>query len=242
MRFGLFKIRNRKSVPALYQYWNDSPPPDISAWMETWRGAEPDFRLEQFDDPAARKFIAEQIGAEAEATYLECRAPAMKSDFFRYCALYASGGVYVDAGTSYRGGLAELYAKGERGVLLRRTKGPAVRLINGFMIVKQPGDALMKFAIDSAIANIRSRRSEFVWDVTGPGILRRAFASESRSKMFAGFEILDMHSPPVKRVFQFLRRENKIGPLDWRRMQQTGETIYSSLAARAEADNDREPN
>lgn len=226
MRFGLFKNRTRRPVPIVYQYWDNNPPPDIASWMRTWEGVEPGFKLEQFDDGTARKFIAERIGTEAESAYLECRAPAMKSDFFRYCALYATGGIYVDAGTSYRGGLADLYAKGNRGLLLRRTKGPGVQLINGFMIAKRPEDSLMGFAIKSAIANIRNRKSQSVWDVTGPGILRRAYISELQSELFSGFEILDMHSALVRSVFVLLRREHKIGPLDWRQMRQAGETIF----------------
>lgn len=226
MRFGFFRDRSKKPIPIVYQYWDSDPPPDIVSWMKSWRSVEPLFKLEQFDDSTARKFIADRIGADAEAVYLECRAPAMKSDFFRYCALYATGGIYVDAGTSCRGNLADLYARGDRGVLLRRTRGPGIKLINGFMIAKRTADPLMEFAIKSAIVNIRNRKSQSVWDVTGPGILRRAYASELRSELFSGFEILDMHSAPVKRVFAFLRREHKSGPLDWRRMRETRETIY----------------
>jgi hypothetical protein len=238
---GFFKFRARRQVAVIYQYWDSDPPPDIESWMNSWLSAQPEFKLEHFDDSRARKFIADQIGSDAESAYLACRAPAMKADFFRYCALFASGGVYVDAGTVYRGGLADLYAKGDRGVLLRRTAGPAVKLINGFMIAKHRGDPLMKFAIDSAITNIRERKSQSVWDVTGPGILRRAHASEARPELFSGFEILDMHSAPVRRVFAFQRRENKIGPKDWRRMRDAGETIYAERLPRLDAGSGDEP-
>jgi hypothetical protein len=114
-----------------------------------------------------------------------------------------------------------------------------VKLINGFMIVKRPADPLMKFAIDSAVANIRDRKSLSVWDVTGPGIFRRAYASELRPGLFEGFEILDMHSAPVSRVFVFHRRDNKVGPKDWRRMRDANETIYLERLVQPEAGDDQ---
>jgi hypothetical protein len=127
----------------------------------------------------------------------------------------------------YLGGLGALYRRGARGVLLRKTKGETMRLTNSFMIVKEPRDPLMRFAIAAAIENIMTKRSESVWDVTGPGILRRAYGSEQRNKLFNGFAILQMHSPAVRQVIAYKKGEYKSGPRDWRRMQEAGTSIFS---------------
>jgi mannosyltransferase OCH1-like enzyme len=198
--------------------------------MRTWSKVEPDFRLEQFDDESAASFIQSQMGGQAEAAYRMCKAPAMKSDFFRYCALFVRGGIYADAGTVYRRDLASLYGLGSRGVLLCRTQGRAVRLINGFMIVQKAGDPLLDLAIRSAMENIETKRSQSVWQVTGPGILRQAYNSERRDELFSGFEILRMHSPSVLRVITYHKGEYKKGERDWRRMQESSISIFDESA------------
>src|SRR5437016_4495699 len=83
------RLFSKSDAPAVFQYWDQSPPPEIASWMQSWRKVEPDFKLEQFDSESAASFIQSHIGTEAEAAYRMCRAPAMKSDFFRYCALFA---------------------------------------------------------------------------------------------------------------------------------------------------------
>jgi mannosyltransferase OCH1-like enzyme len=217
-------------APTVFQYWDRSPPPDVASWMRTWRNVEPDFRLEQFDDESAAWFIQSQMGAEAEAAYRMCKAPAMKSDFFRYCALFARGGIYADADTVYKGHLASLYSLGSRGVLLRRTRGPGVRLTNMFIIVRKAGDALLDVAVRSAMENIHARKSQSVWQVTGPAILREAYKSERRAELFSGFEILGTHSRPVLQVIAYQKGEYKKGERDWRRMQEASISIYDEDA------------
>ena len=119
----------------------------------------------------------------------------------------------------------KLFAKGETRIAPSADSKASIKLINGFMIVKLAYDPLMKFVLESAIANIREKKSQSVWTWT-EFFLRRAYSSEQKSNLFSGFEILDMHSVPVRRVFAFQRREHKIGPLDWRQVRDTGETIY----------------
>ena len=223
---ALRKLFSKSDAPVVFQYWDQSPPPEIANWMQSWCKVEPDFKLEQFDSDTAASFIQLHIGARAEAAYRMCRAPAMKSDFFRYCALFARGGIYADADTAYKGDLASLYELGSSGLLLRRTKGVRVRLTNSFMIVRHAGNPLLEYAIDSAMKNIHAKRSQSVWEVTGPGVLRQAYNSERRADFFSGFAILQMHSTPVKRVIAFQKGEYKKGERDWRRMKEAGVSIY----------------
>tara|TARA_B100000683_G_C12507292_1_gene559529 strand:- start:2381 stop:3064 length:684 start_codon:yes stop_codon:yes gene_type:complete len=56
-----------------------------------------DFTFSYFDDERAREFVGQACGRETLATYDCFLAGAYKADVFRYCALYALGGVYVDS-------------------------------------------------------------------------------------------------------------------------------------------------
>lgn len=221
------RVFSKAPAARVIQYWDQAPPPDVAEWMQSWRKVEPDFRLEQFNDETAASFIQSHLGARAEAAYRMCRAPAMKSDFFRYCALLVGGGIYADADTVYNGHLESLYNCGSRGVLLCRTQGPRIRLTNLFMIVRNAGDALLELAVHSAMENIQAMRSQSVWQTTGPGILREAYVSTRRAELFSGFEILRMHSPPVRRVISYKKGEYKKGERDWRRMKEAGVSIYN---------------
>jgi hypothetical protein len=94
------------------------------------------------------------------------------------------------------------------------------------MIAKNANDPLMAFALHAAIRNIEERKSQSVWAVTGPGILRSAYVAEQSTHLFSGFEIVKMHSPAVRNVVQFRHGSHKSGPRDWRRMQEARESIF----------------
>ena len=91
----------------------------------------------------------------------------MQADFFRLCALFEYGGAYVDCDTENLGGLPVLCDSADRGVLFMRHGNVA----NDFMYFAQPRDRLAAYALEQAKRNIRSKASNSVWRVTGPGIM-----------------------------------------------------------------------
>jgi hypothetical protein len=212
--------------PIVFQYWDKDPPPQVVSWMQTWKQVKPEFELCVYNDESAAELIAQHIGSDAAAAYRSCAPPAMRADLFRYCALFAYGGVYVDACSIYTGRLGNLYRKCGRGLLLHRVSGETAQLlINGFLIVKEREDPLMRNVISQALENIRTRRSQSVWDVTGAGILRRTYRAQAND-MFGGFEFRGLHSPEIKSVFRFIRGPHKDSPTDWRRMRDGPISIF----------------
>ena len=80
------------------QYWDSvDVPEDVMSNIlynsELFRSG----RSYLFDDSSARNFINVIYGNRALSAYDYCHHPAMKSDYFRLCYLYACGGVYIDA-------------------------------------------------------------------------------------------------------------------------------------------------
>jgi mannosyltransferase OCH1-like enzyme len=155
----------------IFQFWDESPPSAVSQLMDTWQNAGPMFDYKFFDQAAASEFVSSNFDARTSAAFARCAVPAMKADFFRYCALLVHGGVYADADIERVGDIAQLFNSCHRGVLFTRQ----TRIANDFMIMRAPADPLMRHVLNQAILNIESRASNSVWQVTGPGIMTKIY-------------------------------------------------------------------
>lgn len=105
------------SVPRnIVQFWDNSSevPDDVRTCMDSWqilRSA--DFALERFDEPSARRFVADKLEFRHLKAFDACYHPAMRSDYFRLCYIGLCGGCYVDTDDVYIGNnLAGLFDDG----------------------------------------------------------------------------------------------------------------------------------
>lgn len=170
-------------LPPIIQYWHSEDVPDeIAERMALVRDHNPDLRHMVFNEETAGAFIETCFSDREVAAFQSCAVPAMQADYFRYCAVYALGGVYCDADSGCSGSLASLL-DGE-GELFRKThEGPAsgaaaslnraiagVHVNNDLFGFSAPGHPLLKLAIDIATSGIESRFCESVPTVTGPVI------------------------------------------------------------------------
>ena len=187
------------SPAKLIQFWDGSPPREVDNLMDGWRIANPDFDYLRFDEPAAEQFIGDKFGPIHLRAFRTCALPAMKSDYFRYCALHALGGLYVDAGTQCVQPANLLTTGAGRGLLLSVNR----RVRNGFMFFRRPNDLLMEYAIAAATKNIAERASNNVWEVTGPGILTRLYYENSPTRDEAFRDITIIESRNTRPFFLF---------------------------------------
>src|SRR5687767_14781210 len=81
----------------LFQYWDTgAPPPEVERLIETWRSD--DAYLHRFyDERSAEEYIARHAGPRALEAFRLCAFGAMQADLFRYVALLAEGGIWMDA-------------------------------------------------------------------------------------------------------------------------------------------------
>jgi mannosyltransferase OCH1-like enzyme len=186
--------------PMIVQYWHSGVPPDeVGELMQTWETAAAEgFGYKLFDDVSAMDLIRANYDRRTAEAYMSCGIPAMRADFFRICALLMFPGIYVDADMRRTGvgqrpfflkdksePLLPLYQRLERGLLFKRE----VRVANGFMIIKQAQDVLLRAILAAAIENIEKRRSNNVYLVTGPGIATKWLIDLGTSHpYFSGFE------------------------------------------------------
>lgn len=220
----------------LTQFWDKpTPPQEVQTLMSTWE-AEKRFSYDRFDLDRARDYIRQHFGGDVVAAFDRCRPPAMKADLFRYCSLYAGGGVYIDAdignsGTAFDfisdaiGGktgfrrFLPIGLNGSKGVLMFRvTKKDGIvhhRLTNDVLIAHRKKLPLFGALVELSCENIRNEISQNVWVVTGPGVLNQLKKKENGDELFEDFNLVSIFK--FKQHLKFVwQMDYKNGEDDWR--------------------------
>lgn len=176
-------------TPRLFQYWNTRErPPVVDALMQGW-AKDPAFAYSAATHDAAVAMIRERFDARTLAAFERARVPAMQADLYRLCALHAFGGIYIDADIENIGDNGFLLHRQGRGFLFHRRGN----LANDIMVVHEPGDPAIAFALDRALDNIESGAGANVWAMTGPGILTAEYNRRGPyDPLFAGFRFGDV--------------------------------------------------
>jgi len=170
--------------PRLFQYWDKPERPEaVDILMRGWQ-ADSAFQYCAYNKETAEAMIRRHFDDRTVTAFRACSAPAMQADFIRLCALYVFGGIYVDADIGNVGKNQFLTRREGRGFLYHRRGSVA----NDLMVVHNPPDKAIAYALEQAIKNIEERIEGNVWDVTGPGILTSAYNRFGPDhEMFKGF-------------------------------------------------------
>lgn len=152
--------------PPLIQYWHsESVPEDVSELFALFEQFNPDMCHMVFHERTAKDLIEAHFSLRQRAAFEACAVPAMQADFFRYCAVYALGGVYCDADARCSGSLTPLLRT--EGAMFQYGPAPE-RIINDLFAFARPGHPLLRMAIDIATSGIETRFSQRIGIVTGP--------------------------------------------------------------------------
>jgi hypothetical protein len=172
----------------IIQYWHAADVPEhLADDLASFRDRNPELQHRVFSEPAAAAFIEERFSAREAAAFGACAVPAMQSDYFRYCAVLALGGVYCDVDFRCRASLRPLLEE-ERGQLFRNGTGMA---LNGVFAFREPGHPLLRLCLEIATANIEAREIEEVWGVTGPSIFTGLIMLRRLDSIDAFLEVCD---------------------------------------------------
>jgi len=171
------------------QYWDTDVAPDyMDTLFASFRDRNPDFEHRVFSEVETERFIAEHFGSRELAAFKTCAVPSMQSDYFRYCAVLALGGVYADADYRCVSSLRPLVDGLDTGEIylsptpLYLGEREATRVWSGFFAFREPGHRLLRLALDIATANVEARIPERIWPAgknvvesiwltVGPGVL-----------------------------------------------------------------------
>lgn len=157
----------------IFQYWDDADVPHyMDALLDTFREHNPEMRHALFDEARAGELIEHHYTPRHVAAFRACAVPAMRADYFRYCAVHAFGGIYCDADHRCAEPLDTLLDGCRDARLFRHDNGAVV---NGFFGFRSPGHPLLALALEIATSNIENKASEQVWITTGPAIFTSLF-------------------------------------------------------------------
>lgn len=122
--------------------------------FEAVRQFASDFAYEFYDDERSLAFLSTEFGPEYVQTYKRLKLGAHKSDFWRYCILYARGGVYLDIKTKLIRPLREVFNRTHR--VWYTALGAWCGTFPGYFhqgtIASPPGNPVIKAAIDHIMA------------------------------------------------------------------------------------------
>jgi Glycosyltransferase sugar-binding region containing DXD motif len=156
----------------IVQYWHPRPwPAEIAASFVTFTAQNPGLRHLIFDQPQAEAFIAAHFSARELAAFRECAVPAMRADYFRYCAILVLGGVYVDADARCIASLKPLLdgVADEGGHIFQRPEG----ILPTGAFAFAPGHPFLRLVLDAVTVNVERRIVDGpvgLWLSTGPGV------------------------------------------------------------------------
>jgi hypothetical protein len=151
----------------LFQYWDTGKPPDeVVDWMAGLRAMNPEHDYSLYDREQASWFIGKRLGERERRAFEACAVPAMQADLFRYCALFAKGGIYLDADMRPVQPLAGLIALHAPPLMLSH-KG---LLTTGLMVFPKPGSPFIAAMLRLSLDNIETRRFNNVLITTGPAL------------------------------------------------------------------------
>ena len=165
----------RHSPPpaAVNQYWHDPEIPDeIEELFAAVRAENRVLGHRVFNEKTAATLIEQRLSAREAAAFSSCAVPAMQADYFRYCVVYALGGVYCDADLVVSGSFRSLLETD--GEIFQTRLADLCR--NDVFAFRAPGHPLLRMAIDIATTGIEARFCEDIPLVTGPWIFSRLVA------------------------------------------------------------------
>ena len=152
----------------LFQYWDTGDPPDdVAACIESVRAINPEMDHQVFSRDDAAWFIGKRIGARHREAFLSLAVPAMQADYFRLCALWAKGGIYVDADTECTSRLKGLRNRFPGGFVTMWDR----LLQNHFLMIPNLQNPFVGACLELATRHVEARQSDTAHNVTGPLVL-----------------------------------------------------------------------
>lgn len=118
---------------------------------------------------AREAFIRETFPGKIFESYSRLQIGAAQADFWRLLVLYKHGGVYLDIDAHVVWPLGWIVRPQEEEIYVLTKRGD----ISNYFIASKPGNPNLARMIELVCRNIEERRSNNVYELTGPGVFNR---------------------------------------------------------------------
>lgn len=147
--------------PHVYMSWRDGQlPPGMLANVELLRAQHPSLTFHVLDDSQCRAFIARHFDSRVVAAFDRLIPGAYKSDLWRYCQLFITGGIYVDIKMCMVGDCRLTDFCNDEWLVQDGVAFPNIEHVagvyNAFMAMR-PGSAIMRKCIDAICDNVDNK-------------------------------------------------------------------------------------
>lgn len=139
--------------------------------------ANPEYKLQYQNDSSAGAYVSAKCGADVRNAYDCFEAPAYRADIFRFCALHAEGGVYLDADILLTAEMNRVYAPCASATLGHDFPwfGPAKQMK---ILAARPNATIFKCMLHSIVRHVAERKVDNSLALTGPALLERCYRAD----------------------------------------------------------------
>jgi mannosyltransferase OCH1-like enzyme len=192
----------KSTIPLnLYTYWHDEILPDfLRSNYDLLVKQHPRFNNELYNEKTAEEFIEDNFNSDVLYAFKKLMPCAYKSDLFRLCILYKTGGIYIDIKYKCLNGFNFMaLTEKEYFVKDRQELNVDNPLIYNGLIVSKPGNEILINSINLIVNNVkRNYYGKHPLDPTGPGLLGKFFSTEDVSNMVLNFDCINLDESPEK--------------------------------------------
>jgi len=147
--------------------------------------ANPSYKRNHHSDTSALEYVRSKCGEEAAMAYSCFIPPAYRADLFRFCAMYADGGVYLDGDIVPLIPVDHMYSGCSAATIghdFPQAVGDGIVMEGKQMkiIASAPRASIFKCALDNVIENVRSRylpKGSLM--ISGPSMLHQCYEKHS---------------------------------------------------------------
>jgi len=136
----------------------------------------PSYSINRHDDDSAEIYMREHCGKHVSEAFSCLLAPSFRADLFRFCVLFATGGVYLDEDIIPMKPVNEIVSECSSATVghdFPTNDHPAKQMK---ILAAAPGSELMKCAMDNIVDNVRRRgKPESPLALTGPLLLQGCY-------------------------------------------------------------------
>lgn len=163
----------------------------------------PEYEYVYFDNEASRIYLQEEYGSRYLRAYDNLIPGAYKADFFRYCFLYRTGGIYLDTGMVSKIPFRNIIKPDDE--FISPEDNGCGGIYNAFMCCIS-GHPIMKAAVKQCLHNIeKCFMGDDILEITGPDMLSSIFEKvvgkdvNPNTDYGNGIRLLYYRSPESKR-------------------------------------------